>query len=93
MPRPASATPKSLFRAYLPLELRAKIDLALFSELEGKVPLGDYSAFLEARIREYFEWEVLDLEPYGHPAGHFVKAPRAMIEWLKKDLEYSGVKV
>lgn len=87
MPRPLNATSKVMFRAYLPIDLKAKLDLALFSPLEGKVPHGDYSAFFESRLREHFEWSSLDLEPYGGLAGEFVRGPSDMIERLRMKLE------
>lgn len=86
MAKPLGA-PKSLFRAYLPVELRAKMDLALVSPLEGRVPHGDYSSFLEARVREHFEWDSLDLSPYGFPGGYFVRGPREMIDRLRKHIQ------
>lgn len=39
----------------IPEDLRAKLDLHLFSQLEGRVPHGAYSRFLAERIREFFE--------------------------------------
>lgn len=35
-------------------DLRAKLDLHLYSNLEGRVPKGAYRAFFENLIREYF---------------------------------------
>lgn len=39
----------------IPEDLRAKLDLHLFSQVEGRVPHGAYSRFLAERIREFFE--------------------------------------
>lgn len=39
----------------LPEDLRAKLDLHLYSTVEGRVPHGAYSKFLAERIREFFE--------------------------------------
>ncbi len=39
----------------LPEDLRAKLDLYLFSDLEGRVPQGKYQEFFIARIKEFFE--------------------------------------
>lgn len=39
---------------YLPEDLRAKLDIHLYSEVEGRVPHGAYSAFLADRVREFF---------------------------------------
>ena len=38
----------------LPEDVRAKLDLHLYSEAEGRVPKGAIQAFLIERIREYF---------------------------------------
>lgn len=43
---------------YLPEDLRAKLDLHLYSEVEGRVPHGAYSKFLAERVREFFEPKV-----------------------------------
>lgn len=40
---------------YLPEDLRAKLDLYLYSDVEGRVPHGAYSAFLAERVKEFFE--------------------------------------
>lgn len=41
----------------LPLPLRAQMDMRLFSELEGRVPHGAYSKFIEGLIRDHFRKE------------------------------------
>lgn len=41
----------------LPLPLRAQMDMRLFSELEGRVPHGAYSKFIEELIRDHFRKE------------------------------------
>lgn len=35
-------------------DLRAKVDLHLFSTLEGRVPVGAYRRFFEELIQDYF---------------------------------------
>lgn len=85
--RPRGAVPKALLRAYLAQELKTKMDLVLFSEAEGRVPLGDVSRFVEARIKEYFDWSSLDLFPYGFPQGAFVRGPRSIILALEQKLQ------
>lgn len=87
MPRKKAAVPKSLLKAYIPLDLRARLDLALVSELEGRVPLGQYSQRVEGMIREYLDWDTLDLMAYGFPQGYFVRGPRSFIQSLKAHLE------
>lgn len=91
MPKIRSLNPKIVLNLWLPPDLRAKVDLALVSELEGKVPKGRYSDFFSDRIREYFDWPVLDLGLYGYPEGYFVKGPKDMIERLKLTLENEHV--
>ena len=38
----------------LPEDIRAKLDLYLWSAVENRVPVGAYSKFFCERIREYF---------------------------------------
>lgn len=38
----------------LPEDVRAKLDLHLYSEVEGRVPFGAYQRFLVERIQEFF---------------------------------------
>lgn len=40
---------------YLPEDVKAKLDLHLFSAVEGRVPHGDYSKFISERVREFFD--------------------------------------
>ena len=62
----------------LPEEQLGRIRLML-SGPDGKVPYGFFQKFFSARMTEYFEWERLDLQPFGFPAGMFVKGPRDSI--------------
>lgn len=48
----------------LPEDLRTRLDLLLFSELENRVPKGAYMHFFVARLIEFFEHRPLDLSPY-----------------------------
>lgn len=68
----------------LPVELRFKLDLHLFSDLEGRVPKGAYKDFFESRLIEFFGWETLDLRPYGLPS--IVRGPTETIQQLKEAL-------
>lgn len=86
MAKPKRAVEKKLLKAWIELELRARLDLELHSDLEGRVPLGRYSRFVEERLREYFNWEQLDLGAYGLPAGYFIKGPKDMIAALRLHL-------
>lgn len=53
--RPPNVMRPSKIGIYLPEDLRAKLDLHLFSTLEGRIPHGAYSRFISDRIREYFD--------------------------------------
>lgn len=89
MARPKAPVEKKLLKAYVSLPLYAQMQLNLHSELQGRIPLGDVSKFVEERLREHFEWGELGLHPYGGPEGFFLKGPKEMIEWLRKRLPAS----
>ena len=61
---------------HLPETMRARLDLILFSEVEGRVPKGAYQKFFMERLSEYFTTRTADLSAtVGAPAGtHFVRA-------------------
>lgn len=86
MPRPPATVPNVLIKAWVKPELRAKMDLLLVSELEGRVPYGKISDFVADRLREHFDWTELDLGLHGFPQGYFVRGPMAMIEALRRAL-------
>lgn len=44
----------------IPEDMRTLMDLRLWSELEGRVPKGAYSQFINQLIREYFTKETLN---------------------------------
>jgi|SRR3990172_4668114 len=46
--------PTSL-HVFLPEDIRAKLDLYLFSEVEGRVPVGGYGKFIAGLIKDFFE--------------------------------------
>jgi len=87
MGRPASITPREHFHVTMDAALKQKVDLLLFSEVEGRVPKGSHSAFAEARFREFFEHGKLSLDRFGFPPGYFVTGPKEMLEELTKRLE------
>jgi len=70
----------------LPETVRVKLDLLLFSSLEGRVPKGGYQEFFIERIQEYLSWRRTDLTPFGLP-GYYVAGPREMIEALERKLK------
>lgn len=54
MARPASINKPIEKKLSLDAELVAKVELALFSDLEGRVPYGAWSGLIEQLLREYF---------------------------------------
>ena len=89
MARPASLEPSRSLNTHLSEREMARLDLALWSTLEGKIPRGAYKEFFEGRIRDFFDSRTLDLAPYtGNPPGESIVrgTPRA-VEQLKTLLE------
>lgn len=87
MPRPKAVNPPVTLKAMIPVELRAKLDLLLVSEVEGRIPLGEISAFITSLLRRHFEEQTLDLQPYGFPAGFFVRGPAEMLKAVRLSFE------
>lgn len=68
--RPKSIEGSEPLNLHLPSAIRARLDLLLYSELEGKVPRGAYREFFSARINEFFETRAVDLSSLvGLPPG------------------------
>ena len=61
---------------HLPETLRARLDLHLFSTLDGRVPKGAYQRFFIERLGEFFSRRVVDIGPLlGQPPGrHLISA-------------------
>lgn len=53
--RPPNVMRPTQLTTNIPEDLRAKLDLYLYSTVEGRVPHGAYSRFLAERIREFLE--------------------------------------
>jgi hypothetical protein len=53
MPRPARTDRPVEKHLSLPASIVAQVDLQLFSQLEGKVPHGAWSALMEQLLREW----------------------------------------
>lgn len=87
MARPRSPVPKGLLNLSLPSDLLGWLGLQLFSELEGRVPVGAYQEFFSRKIREEMEWKRLDLTPYGFAAGAYVAGPAIFITELELKLK------
>lgn len=68
----------------LPEDIRAKLDLHLYSELEGCIPTGAYQRFFLDRIREFFATEQLDLGLYiPSKHGMTVRGSSETISYLR----------
>lgn len=87
MARPKGAVPKQLYRVYIETPVSAQMETSLFSEVEKRVPHGKLSEFVNARLKEHFEWETLDLTPYGFASNAFVRGPKVFLLMLKNKLE------
>lgn len=90
MPRQPNIVPTVQIELQLPLDLRTQLELHLFSELEGRVPYGQYTKFFIERLREYFSHERLDLAPYLiglTPGAAVISGPPAALMLLKRMLE------
>ncbi len=83
--RPEVDRPTSL-HLKLPESVRGRLDLFLFSELEGRVPKGRYQEFIIERVKAFFDYAKLDLAPFGFPAGYFIEGPKDMIAEVQRYL-------
>lgn len=84
MPPPRAVDRPVRLITTFPESVRALLDLALYSEVEGRVPKGAYQTFLVARVKEHFEWQSLDLTPFGLEG--FVRGPKVVIDALLRKL-------
>jgi hypothetical protein len=57
MSRPANIRRPVRLHTTLPEDIRAKLDLYLYSSVEGRVPVGAYQRFIIERIRDFFARE------------------------------------
>ena len=69
MAKPRNIVRPVALRTTFPEDIRARLDLYLWSEVEGRVPQGAYQRFLISRIREFFEDASLDLSPWLEPTS------------------------
>ncbi|MDE2097543.1 MAG: hypothetical protein KGL39_09880 [Patescibacteria group bacterium] len=86
MPRKPSIIPSAKLTLCLPEDIRTRLDIYLFSELEGRVPKGAYQAFFLSRILDFFESRRLPLEPFGFPQGFYTEGPKEMLHALETRL-------
>ena len=61
---------------HLPASARTRLDLLLFSEVEGRVPKGAYQRFFLERLHEFFNLRTADLsDALNQPPGtHTIRA-------------------
>lgn len=52
--RPPATTPSIPLNVALPIDIKARMDVHLFSDIEQRVPKGSYSFFLTALLRQFF---------------------------------------
>ena len=62
--RKPNIEPSIATNLHLPESVRTRLDLLLFSEVEGRVPKGAYQRFFLERLAEFFSTRPLDLSPY-----------------------------
>ena len=89
MPRPKNIVPSRSINTHLDESLMARLDIHLFSDLEGTVPKGAYQRFFNERLREFFLNKRLDLSPYlgTLPGAVVVSGSEPAIDALKQRLE------
>lgn len=86
MPAPRNAIPTIPLTTGLPEDLMDRLNLHLFSEVEGRVPKGAYKDFFAQRVREFFGTTELDLAPYtnGMPGTHRLRAEPEVVAQLEQ---------
>lgn len=74
---------------HLPETLRARLEIELHSEVEGRVPHGAYQRFFSERLVEYFSSKRFDLAPYlgTEPGAAVIRGTPEVLEQLKTYLE------
>jgi len=87
VPKPPRIDRPSSLHVTVPESVRVKLDLFLFSELEGRVPQGAYQRFLSEKVEEIYSHRRLDLSPYGFQEGFWVSGPKEMIDKLEERLK------
>lgn len=55
MPRPRNIIKPVSLMIWMPADLKARLDLHLYSESEGRVPYAAHTKFIQQLLREYFE--------------------------------------
>lgn len=73
--RPPLVNPTRALNVHLDEQQAARMDLFLFSELEGRVPKGSYQRFFNDLLRRFFDHQELDLGPFigALPGEHVIR--------------------
>jgi hypothetical protein len=90
MSRRPNLIPSKQLNLALPVDLHAKVTAHLYSELEGRVPLGAYQGLISQLLREYLDGKGLDLSPYISnvpPGSLIVRGTGEAIALLQQKLE------
>jgi hypothetical protein len=93
MARRPNTIPSVPLTTALPEDVHGRLTLHLFSDLEGRVPHGAYSAFIISRTREFFDHKRLDLAPWldSTPGAFVVSGPLETLIALKRKLEQINI--
>ena len=83
MRRPDIIRPVKL-TTYFPEDVRTKLDLYLYSELEGRIPKGAYQQFLMDRIRDFFDTVSLDVGVFADKPSAIVRGSPETIQLLEQ---------
>lgn len=85
MTRRSNVIPSIKMSLWVPEDLRARLDLILFSDLEGKVPFGAYTTFYAEMLRARLDSVELDLSPFvgSQPGALTLRGSPQAIEKLK----------
>lgn len=86
MTRRSNVIPSHRLSLWVPEDLKARLDLALFSDLEGKVPFGAYTTFYSELLRARLDTIELDLSPFTgtQPGALVVRGSPGAIDKLKE---------
>ena len=72
MSRRKNPIPSVLLNVALPMDVHTRLSAMLYSDLEGRVPLGAYKEYFTRLLREQMDGRTLDLAPFlGTPSGAF----------------------
>lgn len=89
--RKPNVEPSLATNLHLPESARTRLDLLLYSPLEGRVPKGAYQRFFLERLSDFFGTRTLDLSPYvsALPGVHVVRGSPETLAVLEAALQQS----